>query len=482
MNRQIHRTLRAAFNLNPTIRGVAACVLLLALRQPLFAEWDPGVLGKVLEKAEGTLVTVECVSRFEGSGQSREIPREVSGMVVSPTGLVMVQRNMEVIESSNRSFSLSRPDKVQIVFQNRERFEGSYIGVDSDLSVSFFRVEPEGTEPLSFPCLEFATGELELAGEVVSVRLLPEEYEPRLEVGSARVSAVLEKPRKLYRTQPTLTHFNGFPAFLPSGQVVGIITTEEDNGGAEDALSLLSGSVSVRPVGLYLNLIANPPVKPEKGWLGIRMEPVRRDLAEIWDLPGEGGIIVTETIRGSPAEASGLRSEDVIVAIDDRPLRVNSFADLGWFRQQVRNLKPNDSIKMEVVRGAATFGREAVEKKEITVTLGLAPPSETEAETITLPEIGLKVQELTLDLLWTKRLPQSQEGVVARYVERAGPADIGKVEEDDIILSIDSQLTKDLQAAKAVFDDLRGTKPKEVILHVLRDHSRLFLKVTPDWE
>jgi serine protease Do len=482
MNRHNRKTFRAALHLTPLLRGATATALLLAFSQPLVAEWDPDVLKRVLEKAEGTLVTVECVSRFEGSGQSREIPREVSGMVVSPTGLVMVQENMEVIEGTDRSFSLSRPDKIRITLQNREHFEGLYIGVDPDLSVSFFKVEPDGTAPVSFACLEFATDELELAGEVISVRLLPEEYEPRLEVGMARVSAVLEKPRKLFRTQPALTHFDGFPAFLPSGQVVGIITTEEDEEGAEDALSLLAGSVSIRPVDLYLNLIANPPAKPEKGWLGIRMEPVRRDLAEIWDLPGEGGIIVTETIKGSPAEAAGLRAEDVIVAIDGQPLRVNSLADLGWFRQQVRNLKPNDKIGMQVVRGVSTFGREPVETKDITVTLALAPPSETEAETLALPEIGLKVQELTLDLLWTKRLPQNQEGVVARYVERAGPADIGKVEEDDIILSIDSQPTKDLQTAKAVFGDLRGTKPKEVILHVLRGHSRLFLKVTPDWE
>ena len=482
MNRHNHKTHRAALSLSPISRGAVAILLSLSFCQPIVAEWDPDVLARVLEKVEGTLVTVECVSRFEGSGQSREIPREVSGMVVSPTGLVMVQKNMEVIETSNRSFSLSRPDKVRIILQNREHFEGSYIGVDPDLSVSFFKVEPDGTAPVSFACLEFATDELDLAAEVLSVRLLPEEYEPRLEVGVARVSAVLEKPRKLFRTQPVLDQFTGFPAFLPTGQVVGIITTEDDGEGGGEALSLLAGSISIRPIELYANLIANPPVKPEKGWLGIRMEPVRRDLAEIWELPSEGGIIVTETIKGSPAEASGLRAEDVIVAIDGQPLRVNSLADLGWFRQQVRNLKPNDKIEMEVVRGVSTFGREPVETKDITVTLGLAPPSETEAEALTLPEIGLKVQELTLDLLWTKRLPQNQEGVVARYVERAGPADIGKVEEDDIILSIDSQPTKDLETAKAVFEDLRETKPKEVILHVLRGHNRQFLKVTPDWE
>jgi len=118
---------------------------------------------------------------------------------------------------------------------------------------------------------------------------------------------------------------------------------------------------------------------------------------------------------------SGLQAEDIIVAMDGRPLRVNSYADLDWFRKEVRTKRPGDALQMEVVRGASKYGKEPVERKTITVALGLAPPSQVEAAKLTLPEIGLKLRALTLDFLFANRLPENMGGVVADYVERAGP-------------------------------------------------------------
>jgi S1-C subfamily serine protease len=239
--------------------------------------------------------------------------------------------------------------------------------------------------------------------------------------------------------------------------------------------------VAIEPVKRYLDLINSPPTKSEKGWLGIRMEPLREDLAELWGIHG-GGIIVIGLVEGSPAVGSGLQEEDIIVAMDDRPLRVNSYADLDWFRQEVRTKRPGDVLQMEVVRGASKFGKAPVETKTIAVTLGLAPPSQVEAPKLTLPEIGLKLRALTLDFLFANRLPENMGGVVADYVERAGPADIGEVAENDVILSVNGQDVLDLDAANELFISLRAQKPAEIILHVLRGQTRLFLKVSPDWD
>jgi len=311
--------------------------------------------------------------------------------------------------------------------------------------------------------------------------LLSEEYEPRLEVAWARVSVAITKPHTLYRTHPSLGTFNGFPAFNADGKVVGWIRAENKGSGPDEALSMLAGAVSIEPVGRYLELIERPPTKSEKGWLGIRMEPLREDLAELWGIDG-GGIIVIGLVEGSPAVGSGLQAEDVIVAMDDRPLRVNSYADLDWFRQEVRTKRPGDALQMEVVRGASKYGKEPVERKTITVSLGLAPPSQVEAAKLTLPEIGLKLRALTLDFLFANRLPENMGGVVADYVERAGPSDIGEVGENDVILSVNGQDVPDLNAANEVFANLRAEKPAEIILHVLRGQARLFLKVSPDWD
>jgi len=318
---------------------------------------------------------------------------------------------------------------------------------------------------------------------VIAVRLLPEEYNPRLEVSVARVSMVLDKPKKLVRTQPSLSLFGGFPVFTSEGRPVGMIRLNQGGGGdAGKALSILSGAASIQPAAVFLDLLAHPPVKVEKGWLGIRMEPLRRDLAEIWNLPVEGGIIISDTVPGSPAESSGLRTEDIITAADGHPLRVDSYADLEWFRQEVRKKKPGETLHLQVIRGASSFGRQPLETKTINVTLGVSPSSEMEAETLALPEIGIKARSLTLDYLFANRLRPDMKGIVAGYVERAGPADIGKLKQDDLILSIDGHPMTDLGAARKAFEAFRKDKPKEIILHVLRGQSRLFIKINPDWD
>jgi len=126
--------------------------------------------------------------------------------------------------------------------------------------------------------LELADEALELSSPVVSVRLLSEEYEPRLEVAWARVSVAITKPHTLYRTHPSLGTFNGFPAFNADGKVVGWIRAENQGSSTDEALSMLAGAVSIEPVGRYLELIQRPPAKSEKGWLGIRMNLCEKTL------------------------------------------------------------------------------------------------------------------------------------------------------------------------------------------------------------
>jgi len=456
---------------------MAAVVIVSA--QAASSSWDPALMEDIREVAEKTFVTVECVSQFEGMGQSREMPRSLSGMIVSSTGLVMVMQNVEVISRMGSTFSLSRPEKIQILLSDRTRHPGTYIGADPDLDASFFMIDSPGKS--EWPSLDFSSADLHFADEVFAVRTLPEEYDPRFDVAISRVSTVLTKPRKSYMTQPSLSQFNGYPAFNAEKKVIGFVLAD-DSSAESAALSMLTGQIKIQPSERFLRLINKPPTKVEKGWLGIRMEPLNQDLSEIWEVPGPGGIIVTSTVKGSPAEKFGVMAEDVIVEIDDQPLPVRTFADLGWFRQRVRDLKPDDTLKIKLIRGASSFGKKPIETKTVDLVLGLAPPDQTQADSITIPEIGLKVRALTLDVLFARRLPETMGGVIADYVENAAPADIGEVHENDIILSISGRDVVNLESVREILSQVREEKPKELILHVLRGHSRLFLKVVPDWE
>jgi len=93
-----------------------------------------------------------------------------------------------------------------------------------------------------------------------------------------------------------------------------------------------------------------PTTKPVRGWLGCKLKP-NEDAA---------GIVVAEVIAKSPADAAGIKEEDVITKLDGK-----SIEDIQAFVTRMRQTKPGDQLKFTVMRDKS--------EKEITVTLGDVP-------------------------------------------------------------------------------------------------------------
>jgi serine protease Do len=60
-----------------------------------------------------------------------------------------------------------------------------------------------------------------------------------------------------------------------------------------------------------------PDASMGRGRLGVRIQDLNPELGEYFDVPGGKGVLITEVLKDTPAERAGLRSGDVIIAIDD---------------------------------------------------------------------------------------------------------------------------------------------------------------------
>ena len=98
-----------------------------------------------------------------------------------------------------------------------------------------------------------------------------------------------------------------------------------------------------------------PTTRPARAWLGCKLAPNE-------DGPG---IVIKEVIEKSPAQAAGLKEDDVITKINGEVIE-----KLQTFAGELRQAKPGDEVKFTVTRAGA--------EKEITVKLGEAPPSTQE--------------------------------------------------------------------------------------------------------
>jgi len=109
---------------------------------------------------------------------------------------------------------------------------------------------------------------------------------------------------------------SGGPSFNLNGQVVGINTMIVSPNGGNIGLGFAVPASTAKPV--IEQLIKSGKV--ERGWLGVQIQPVTKDVADSLGLEEAKGAIVAETIEDAPAAKAGIKSGDVVLSVNDRAI------------------------------------------------------------------------------------------------------------------------------------------------------------------
>jgi serine protease Do len=163
-----------------------------------------------------------------------------------------------------------------------------------------------------------------------------------------------------------------------------------------------------------------------RGWIGVQIQPITPDIAESMGLKQTTGALVSEPQTDSPAAKAGIKSGDVIITVDDTPIK-----DARELARRIGTMAPGASVKLGLIH--------AGQDKTVTLTLGTLP-NEKQASNVTpdqheIPDSDLPKLGLTLAPA-SKVSGADGNGVVVTAVADGGVAAEHGLQVGDIILDV----------------------------------------------
>ncbi len=352
----------------------------------------PQSFAPLVESVKAAVVNVDVKSRArnavaqDGSGMDpfdrffnpRGTPRQGpvqqgagSGFIIDPTGLVLT--NNHVVEGAVA---------IRVRLGDGRSFDARILGRDPLTDLALLRLQDVKDE---LPTVRLGDSDGMKVGDWVLAIGNPFGLASSVSAGiiSARARDIHSGPYDDFlQTDAAINPGNsGGPLFNLAGEVIGI-NTAIIGGGTGIGFAVPSTMAKALLPQLEKGTV-------RRGWLGVSAQDVGPDMAKALGLSRSEGALVADVAEDAPAASSGLKSEDVVVAVDGTP--VGSAKDLT---QRIGLMQPGTKVALTVVRD----GKEREVKVELGERpdfegVGLQAPTEMEESPSLAASLGLTLQD-----------------------------------------------------------------------------------------
>jgi serine protease Do len=200
-----------------------------------------------------------------------------------------------------------------------------------------------------------------------------------------------------------------------------------------------------------------------RGWLGVAIQEVTPALAKSFDLKDKKGALVSQIVKGGPAEKAGIEQGDVILAFDGKDV-----ADSKDLPRIVASTPVGKTVTVKLLRDGKTVDRE--------VKVGEMEEKTEVANSPSHKSLGLSIQNITPDIAKGLGL-KKDTGVVVTRVEPGSPASEAGIQSGDVILEVNRKPVRD--AGDFVQKVEKGKNGNNVLFFIQRGQNNLFAAVTP---
>jgi serine protease Do len=466
------------------IKTIYRLVIVLVLSAPLALQAALPEFTKIVDEAKSSVVNISTKTRARQSDLAErpqipdlpegspfgdllekffnhENPRERrrdaqslgSGFVISEDGYILTNHHV-----------VAGADEVTVRFSNREEYVASIVGSDEASDIALLKIDAEG-----LPVLKFGDSDNLKVGEWVLAIGSPFGFDHSVTAGIVSAkgrSLPTDNYVPFIQTDVAINPGNsGGPLFNLDGEVIGINSQIYSRTGGFMGLSFAI------PIELAVDVATQirETGSVSRGWLGVLIQEVTRELAESFGMENPQGALVAKVLDSSPAAEAGLQVGDVIVEFNGKQVMRSS------------SLPP--------LVGRSTVGKDAEviiirdrSREQIMVRIAELPtmtqasfsPQE-EDEPQENSALGMSVTELSKSV---KKKLKIQSGVQVTEVDEQGSARDAGIQEGDVIVMIDNRGVSSVEDFEAITDALKVDK--SVALLVQRRSGPVFLAIRPE--
>ena len=338
-----------------------------------------------------------------------------SGVVIAPEGIIVT--NHHVIRNA---------EEVRVGFSDKRQFDCDVVLKDEKTDLAVLRIRKPGRE--RFPSIPFGNSDKLEVGDIVLAIGNPFGVGQTVTQGIvsalARTRVGVTDYQFFIQTDAAINPGNSGGALIDmSGRLIGINTAIFSRSGGSNGIGFAIPSNMVRVV---TDSAKTGGERVRRPWLGASLQQVTSDIAESLGLDRPIGALVTGVVRGSPAQAAGLRVGDLIVTVDGAKVE-----DPDGFGYRFVTKGIGGTVKLGLLRG----GRE----RTITVELKGAPETVPRDELLIRgysPFAGARVANLSPALSEEMGVAESEKGVIVVAVDRRSPAASVGLRRGDVVVEV----------------------------------------------
>ncbi|MGB5081375.1 MAG: DegQ family serine endoprotease [Burkholderiales bacterium] len=366
-----------------------------------------------------------------------------SGFIVSADGYILT--NAHVVDDAA---------EVAVKLTDNREFQAKVIGADRRTDVALVKIDAR-----NLPTVRIGDASKARVGEWVAAIGSPFGLENTVTAGiiSAKSRALPDETYVPFiQTDVAINPGNsGGPLFNMAGEVIGINSQIYSRTGGYMGLSF---AVPIE-VAMKVKTDLQKYGKVSRGRLGVTIQGMNQDLAESFGLKKAQGALVSAVEPKSPADKAGVKTGDVILAVDG--ITIENSIELP---RVIGESRPGTNIKLRIWRQGKTH--------ELSASLGEIP-----AEKIAQAEDGGKTKSGKLGLALRPLTPEerrqieSEGGLLVEQVE--GAAARAGVQAGDVILALNNQPVKSVDQLRRLVDRSHGS----VALLIQREGNKIYVPV-----